>query len=275
MAFYQVELEDQLNILILATKDLIVRDNAKISSTAIDAGAPFVNFGEVNNKGVDFDIVYADETNSGFNYEVAFNLSSYKNTVVSLVGDTPINGFATTVRELITRSDIGRPISSFYGRQFTGIFQTAAEASASGQDEAAPGRFKYAEIDGVAGINDGDRTYIGSPHPDFTYGININMEYKNFDLMMFWNGSQGNDIFNRTKIFTDFPTFFNGNRSTRVLDAWTPANGSNTQPALSETITNAEQLPNSFFVEDGSYLRLKTLQLGYTFSDVKIKECWC
>ena len=92
MDFYQVELEDQLNILILATKDLIVRDNAKISSTAIDAGAPFANFGEVNNKGVDFDIVYADETNSGFNYEVAFNLSSYKNTVVSLVGDTPITG---------------------------------------------------------------------------------------------------------------------------------------------------------------------------------------
>ena len=256
----------------ISTKDLIVRDNAKISSTAIDAGAPFVNFGEVNNKGVDFDIVYADETNSGFNYEVAFNLSSYKNTVVSLVGDTPINGIPYNRTGAITRSDIGRPISSFYGRQFTGIFQTAAEASASGQDEAAPGRFKYAEVDGVAGVNDGDREYIGSPHPDFTYGININMEYKNFDLMMFWNGSQGNDIFNRTKIFTDFPTFFNGNRSTRVLDAWTPANGSNTQPALSEGISNDEQLPNSFFIEDGSYLRLKTLQLGYTFSDVKIKD---
>jgi len=256
----------------ISTKDLIVRDNAKIGSTAIDAGAPFVNFGEVNNKGVDFDIVYADETNSGFNYEVAFNLSSYKNTVVSLVGDVAVNGADFNRTGVITRSDVGRPISSFYGRRFTGIIQTAAEASASGQDEAAPGRFKYAEIDGVAGINDSDREFIGSPHPDFTYGININMEYKNFDLMMFWNGSQGNDIFNRTKIFTDFPTFFNGNRSTRVLDAWTPANGSNTQPALSETITNAEQLPNSFFVEDGSYLRLKTLQLGYTFSDVKIKN---
>jgi TonB dependent receptor. len=98
------------------------------------------------------------------------------------------------------------------------------------------------------------------------------MEYKNFDLMMFWNGSQGNDIYNYSKIFTDFPTFFNGNRSTRVLDAWTPANGSNTQPALSESISNSETQPNSFFVEDGSYLRLKTLQLGYTFSDVKIKN---
>ena len=246
----------------ISTKDLIVRDNSLISSTAIDAGAPFVNFGEVNNKGVDFDIVYADETNSGFNYEVAFNLSSYKNTVVSLVGDTPIAGNSSYRGGAVTRSEIGQPISSFYGRQVTGIQQTGPDA----------GRLEYAEIDGVAGINDGDRTVIGSPHPDFTYGININMEYKNFDLMMFWNGSQGNDIYNYSKIFTDFPTFFNGNRSTRVLDAWTPANGSNTQPALSESISNSETQPNSFFVEDGSYLRLKTLQLGYTFSDVKIKN---
>ena len=230
----------------ISTKDLIVRDNSLISSTAIDAGAPFVNFGEVNNKGVDFDIVYADETNSGFNYE----------------GDTPIAGNSSFRGGSVTRSEVGQPISSFYGRQVTGIQQTGADA----------GRLQYADIDGVAGINDSDRTVIGSPHPDFTYGININMEYKNFDLMMFWNGSQGNDIYNYSKIFTDFPTFFNGNRSTRVLDAWTPANGSNTQPALSESITNSETQPNSFFVEDGSYLRLKTLQLGYTFSDVKIKD---
>ena len=246
----------------ISTQDLIVRDNSLISSTAIDAGAPFVNFGEVNNKGVDFDIVYADETNSGFNYEVAFNISSYKNTVVSLVGDTPISGSGGYRGGEVTRSEAGQPISSFYGRQVTGIQQTGTDA----------GRLQYADIDGIAGINDGDRTYIGSPHPDFTYGININMEYKNFDLMMFWNGSQGNDIYNYSKIFTDFPTFVNGNRSTRVLDAWTPANLSKTQPALSGGVKNSETQPNSFFVEDGSYLRLKTLQLGYTFSDVKIKD---
>ena len=246
----------------ISTKDLIVRDNSLIGSTAIDAGAPFVNFGEVNNKGVDFDIVYADEMDSGFNYEVAFNLSSYKNTVVSLVGDNPITGDSYYRGGAVTRSEVGQPISTFYGRQVTGIHQTGALA----------GRLQYADIDGVAGINDSDRTVIGSPHPDFTYGININMEYKNFDLMMFWNGSQGNDIYNYSKIYSDFPTFFNGNRSTRVLDAWTAANGSNTQPALSESITNSETQPNSFFVEDGSYLRLKTLQLGYTFSDVKIKN---
>ena len=246
----------------ISTKDLIVRDNSLIGSTAIDAGAPFVNFGEVNNKGVDFDIVYADEMDSGFNYEVAFNLSSYKNTVVSLVGDNPITGDSYYRGGAVTRSEVGQPISTFYGRQVTGIHQTGALA----------GRLQYADIDGVAGINDSDRTVIGSPHPDFTYGININMEYKNFDLMMFWNGSQGNDIYNYSKIYSDFPTFFDGNRSTRVLDAWTAANGSNTQPALSESITNSETQPNSFFVEDGSYLRLKTLQIGYTFSDVKIKD---
>ena len=255
----------------ISTENLIVRDNAKISSTAIDAGAPFTNFGEVNNKGVDFDIVYADETNSGFNYEVAFNLSSYKNTVVSLIGSkggVPISGDGNRSGNP-TRSEVGQPISTFYGRQVTGIHQTGPLA----------GRLKYLDIDSAARdgvpdgiIDDNDRTIIGSPHPDFTYGININMEYKNFDLMMFWNGSQGNDIYNYSKLFTDLPYFVNGNRSTRVLDAWTPANPSNTQPALSNSISNSEGQVNSFYVEDGSYLRLKTLQLGYTFSDVKIKD---
>ncbi len=246
----------------ITTKDLIVRNNSLIGTTAIDADAPFVNFGDVNNKGVDFQIAYGDETNSGFSYEVAFNLSSYKNEVIRLVNGTPDPGDSDYRGGAVTRTEVGQPISSFYGRQVIGIHQTGALA----------GRLQYADINGDGTINDDDRTTIGSPHPDFTYGLNFNFGYKNFDLSAFFNGSQGNDIYNYSKIFTDFPTFFNGNRSTRVLNAWTAANGSNSQPALSESITNSETQPNSFFVEDGSFFRLKTLQLGYTFDDISIKN---
>ena len=123
------------------------------------------------------------------------------------------------------------------------------------------------DIDGNNTIDDSDRTFIGSPHPDFTYGFNFNLGYKAFDLSLFLQGSQGNDVYNYVKIFTDFPTFVDGNRSVRVLDSWTPSNTNATLPALSNSIQNSETQPNSYFVEDGSYLRLKNIQLGYAFPE--------
>jgi hypothetical protein len=119
------------------------------------------------------------------------------------------------------------------------------------------------DINGDGTINDDDRDYIGSPHPDFTWGLNLRFDYKGFDLIAFVNGSQGNDIYNYEKIYTDFPTFFNGNRSVRVLPGG--EGRSDIQPGLSETISNSETQANSFFVEDGSFVKLKNLQLGYTF----------
>ncbi len=152
-----------------------------------------------------------------------------------------------------TRTEVGRSISEFFGRRVTGFDSN--------------GRFTYEDVNGDGTINDDDRTYIGSPHPDFTYGVNLSASYKGFDLSAFFSGSQGNDAYNYQKIFTDFPTFFGSNQSTRVLDAWTPDNTNATVPALSQTITNNETAPNSYFVEDASFLRLKNLQIGYTFND--------
>ena len=124
------------------------------------------------------------------------------------------------------------------------------------------------DVNGDGVINDSDRTKIGDPHPDFTFGINMNFQYKNWDMSMFWNGSVGNDIFDYTALYYETPYFFNGNRSTRVLDSWSPSNTDAALPALSESITNNEfTLANSFFVRDGTYLRLRTLQIGYTLPD--------
>lgn len=234
------------------TQDLITRDNSLISTTAIDASAPLVNLGDIQNTGFDLAIGYSNETSYGFNYSINANISHYKNEVKNLISDFQIG--RTDLRGgAVTRTEVGRAISEFYGRQVTGFDST--------------GRFTYADVDGNGTIDDGDRTYIGSPHPDFTYGLNFNGSYKGFDMSMFFSGSQGNDAYNYQKIFTDFPTFFDGNRSTRVLDSWTASNTNATLPALSQSITNAETQPNSYFVEDASFLRLKNLQIGFTFPE--------
>ena len=212
--------------------------------TAIDAAAPWVNFGNVNNKGIDINLNYKNELDSSLEYSFAINYSQYKNEVTSLISDFLVPNSGLRGGD-VTRTEVGGPISAFYGREVTGF-----------DDQ---GRFTFREI----ADDDTNRTVIGNPHPDFTYGINLNVGYKGFDIAAFLQGSQGNDIYNYTKIFTDFPTFVNGNRSVRVLDSWTPTNTDATLPALTNSLVPAETEPNSYFVEDGSYLRLKNLQIGY------------
>jgi len=234
------------------TKDLITRDLSLISSTAIDASAPLVNLGDIQNTGFDLAIGYSHDTSYGLNYSINANISHYKNEVQNLISDfqagrTDLRGGA------VTRTEVGRAISEYFGRKVTGY--------------DANGRWTYEDVNGDGTINDDDRTYIGSPHPDFTYGVNLAASYKGFDVSAFFSGSQGNDAYNYQKIFTDFPTFFGSNQNVRVLDAWTPDNTDATLPALSQSITNAETQPNSYFVEDASFLRLKNLQVGYTFND--------
>ncbi len=235
----------------ITTQDLITQDFSAISSTAIDASAPYVNLGNVKNTGFDIGIGYSDKTDNGWSYGVSANISHYKNEVTELIDGAPVTGTGEALRgQTPTRTEVGEPMSFFYGRNVIGFTDT--------------GRFQYEDVNGDGTVNDDDRTKIGSPHPDFTYGINFNTAYKGFDLSLFFNGSQGNDIYNFNKFYTDFPSFVGGNRSTRVLDSWTPTNTNATLPALSTTITNNEGDPNSYYVEDGSYLRLKNTQIGYT-----------
>jgi len=260
----------------ITTEDLITRDNSLISTTAIDAQAPLVNLGSIKNTGVDFSVGYQSRAASDFTYGFNLNISHYKNEVTDLIndfqlGDTGFRGGA------ITRTSVGEPISYFFGKEVVGIFASEAEVSAAAdQGFETPadgvGRFQYADVDNNGTINDEDRTVIGSPHPDFTYGLNLTAGYKGFDLSAFFSGSQGNDIYNYQKVFTDFPLFFNGNRSTRVLDSFTPDNTDAALPALSATARNGEIEPNSYFVEDGSFLRLANLQIGYNFSEILVEK---
>ena len=257
LGFLQDKLYVSAEVYKITTDGLINRDNTVIPTTGPDANAPFVNLGEIQNTGFDLGLGFSDNTASGWSYGVDMTLSAYKNEVVSLETGTQI-GNSGYRGGAITRTEVGRSISEFYGRVVEGLDEN--------------GRFMYKEIDGVPGINDSDREYIGSPHADFTYGINARVAYKNFDMSAFFTGSQGNDIYNYNKIYTDFPTFVDGNRSTRVLNSWTPTNTNTTVPALSQSISNSETNPNSYFVEDGSYLRLKNIQLGYTLPETALDK---
>lgn len=272
LGFFNNKLNLQAEYFTIETKDLINQDGSLISSTAIDAAPPYVNLGSIENKGIDATLSYADATDSGFNYGIDLNFSRYKNEVTDLISafQSGFGGFRTT--GAVTRTQEGQPISSFYGRVVEGIFNSEAEVSAAADQGFASaadgvGRLQFSDLNNDGVINDDDRTFIGSPHPDFTYGVNLVMGYKGFDMSAFFQGSQGNDIFNNDKVYTDLPTFFDANRSVRVLDSWTPQNTDASLPALSQAITNNEGTASTFFVEDGSYMRLKNLQLGYSFDE--------
>ena len=265
--FFDNKMTMTLDVFENVTDGLVAQDTQKISTTAIDASAPFTNLGSMKSSGFDLSLNYTDVTSSGLTYSISANATKAVNEVTELISEA-YSGSSQRIGTM-TRTSVGEPISYFYGRKVLGIFQNDAEVAAHAtQDGAGPGRFKYEDINGDGVINDSDRTKIGDPHPDLIFGVNMNFAYKNWDMSMFWNGSLGNDIFDYTALYYETPYFFNGNRSTRVLDSWSPTNTGAELPALSETTLNSEfSTANSFFVRDGSYVRLRSLQIGYTLPD--------
>jgi len=273
LGFFDNDATFSIDVYNKTTKDMIIA--SPLPSTAIDANAPYINAGKVTNKGFDMSLGYGNFSKeaAAIKWDVSANVSAYKNELVSLNEANPsafLSG-ANFYNGIITRSSNGQPISYYYGRDIIGIFQNEDEvASAPSQGfanaAAGVGRFRYRDVDGNGIINDADRTNLGNPHPDFTYGLNANLAYKKFNLTMFIQGSQGNEIYNFLKVYTDFGTFFNGNRSVRVLDAWSETNRDAKLSKLSTSVKNNESAPNSYYVEDGSYVRLKNLQLGYNFA---------
>ena len=265
--FFDNKMTMTLDVFENVTDGLVAQDTQKISTTAIDASAPYTNLGSMKSSGFDLSLNYTDVTSSGLTYSISANATKAVNEVTELISEA-YSGSSQRIGTM-TRTSVGEPISYFYGRKVLGIFQNDAEVAAHAtQDGAGPGRFKYEDINSDGVINDSDRTKIGDPHPDLIFGVNMNFAYKSWDMSMFWNGSIGVDLFDYTALYYETPYFFNGNRSTRVLDSWSPTNTGAELPALSETTLNSEfSTANSFFVRDGSYVRLRSLQIGYTLPD--------
>ena len=272
LAFFNRALSLSVEYYRIETEDLIVRNTNIISDTAIDANPPFVNSGNVENTGFDIALSFQQQPSADFSYGVDLNVSTVSNEVTALINDTPLIGNEFR-GGTITRTEVGQPISSFFGRVADGIYRSEAEVAAGpdqgfANDAAGVGRLRYRDLNGDGVINDDDRDFIGNPTPDVTFGLNLSANYKNWDFSAFFSGTLGNDIYNFDKIFTDFATFPNGNRSTRVLDAFNPTTNPNgTQPSLSFGLLNNETSPNSFLVEDGSFVRLKNVVIGYTLPD--------
>lgn len=237
--------------------------------------SPFTNAGSVQNKGFEVAVNWQDKKGD-FSYAFGANASIYRNKVTSLgEGDNPIygNGFKSG----LTKTEVGQPIGRFYGYKWLGIFQNQAEVDAYKNKDgqliaplAKPGDFKFADTDGNGVLNDNDRTYIGSPHPDLIFGFNLNLGYKNFDLAASFFGTLGNDLWNEnlSKYFVSIDNV--------PADAYTKAwrqEGDNTRfPRITQTNKNNNNRSSSWYVEDGSFLRLKNVQLGYTLPKTIFKN---
>ncbi|NIJ51914.1 SusC/RagA family TonB-linked outer membrane protein [Dyadobacter arcticus] len=238
-----------------------------ITFTAGDASAPSFNVGAMTNKGIDLGIGYRNTLMKGdLRYGVSMNYSMYRNTVDKLDESDATKYFGSGSRvPAVTLTQAGLPLSTYYGYQVLGIFQSDEEAKAwapYGSYNKA-GKFKIADINNDGKITDDDRTVIGNPHPDFVYGINVNVGYKMFDLTVFGNGVVGNEIFSYLRYFTDFNTF-QGNRAKRALyDAWQPDHKEGTVPIM-DADDQISSRPSSYFVEKGTYFRLKNVQLTFT-----------
>jgi TonB-linked SusC/RagA family outer membrane protein len=248
------------------TKDLLF--DPELPATAGVATAPYVNIAEMKNKGVDVELSYRN-TWGDFGFEGSGVLSAYKNKIEKIA--PPITFFdyggGTTRIGDANRNMVGHEMSEFFGYKVLGLFQSAAEVSeAPKQDGAATGFFRYQDTDGDGTITPADRVFIGNPNPKFTYGINLAFSYKNFDLSSFIYGSYGADINNWNAWWIDFWPSFQGQKSKALLyDSWTPTNtGAKVPKATNTSNFSTNTQVSSYYIEKGSYLRMKNLQLGYT-----------
>ncbi len=241
----------------------------ELPGVAGGASVPYVNVASMSNKGFDIELTYK-ENFGDLAFDASATITTVNNEITKIAdgieffdyGDSRIGGF--------NRNMVGNPMAAFYGYEVIGLFQSDSDvASSPTQDGAEAGFLKYADTDGDGEITPDDRTFIGNPNPDFTYGINLGFAWKNFDLTAFFYGSQGNDIFNYNKWWVDFWPSFQGQKSTDLLyNSWTPSNTDATVPKASNTSNfSTNTVSSSYYVEDGSFLRLKNLTLGYNLPE--------
>jgi len=230
------------------------------------ATPPFVNIGEMKNNGFDLEVGYRDALMDGkFTYGVSLTASHYKNEMVKFSDKVADKLYYGERQVDYSAATTGHAFPEFYGYIVEGIYQTAAEAAAGPQLDTynAAGHFKFKDINGDGKISPSDdRTFIGSPHPDLTGGLNIDLGYAGFDLNMFWYGSYGNDMINYVSRWIDYGMFNGGLSKDALYNSWTPTNTGARLPILDQA--SHSQDASTAFIEDGSFLRLKSLRLGYT-----------
>jgi len=253
------------------TNDMLVQ--APLPPSSGSAEASFFNAGQIENKGFELELNYKDKVNK-FRYNIGFVFSHYTNQVLELYGGNPIPAGRIDNGIYATLTEVGYPVGSFYLYEMEGIFQNEDEITAHAfqGNNIEPGDVMFKDISGPDGspdnvIDSHDRRHVGSPFPDFTYGLTASLSYMNWDLSFFVEGISGNEIY--WQAAHDIEGFYRAfNLTTRVYDQrWTGEGSSNTQPRVSWSGSTNNKKPSTRFLFDGSYVRLKNIKLGYTFGE--------
>ncbi len=281
--FFKNKLSFSLDVWSRNTRDMLYQ--LSVPEVMGLATPPYVNIGEMKNKGFDLELGYKNQALEGkFSYAIKATVSRYVNEIVKLSDDVEEEIISGGLRQMnYTRATVGTSFPEFYGYEVEGIFQTPAEAAAhpayGSTTYNAPGHFKFknqltidSDGDGVMDeaddiIDPNDMTYIGNPHPDFTGGLNVDLAYGNIDFNMFLYGSYGNDMINYVSRWIDYGMFNGGLSKDALYKSWGSPHLANAADARLPMLDQSDvsQQPSTAFVEDGSFLRLKTLRLGFTF----------
>jgi TonB-linked SusC/RagA family outer membrane protein len=261
---------------------------------ATNGGAldPFTNSGNVQNTGIDAALTYHGRVNKDLGFDITGTFTSYNNKVISLPAGTLYINQPIGAQTITSRIQPGEPLGEFYGYKVIGLFQSYSDIAKSPvQQDAAPGRFKYADVNHDGVIDANDRTFFGNPNPKFTAGLNITVTYKNFDFYTFFYAQVGNEIINNVKTSTDFPQAFPNQMSTAVATNSARLISANGQPTnindpTAHVANPGTDIPmleqsanfsnsgvfNSYPMESGSFLRCRNLTIGYTIISNTLKR---
>jgi len=243
----------------------------------VGLGAPIANVGDMENRGVEFELGWKNSAGD-FNYFIAANASYLQNKLINLGNETGEqiyeNAGASGVGSYVKGMN-GEVFPYFYGFKTDGLFQSQAEVDgyvngegARLQPTAKPGDVRFVDHNGDGTISDDDKTKIGKGAPDWTYGLTLGADWKGFDANLFFQGTYGNDIFDFAQR-GDIPA---ANRPAWILDRWHGEGTSNRMPRMTSANPNSNWRSSDLYIKDGSYVRLKSAQLGYTLPDALTKK---
>lgn len=268
LAFFKGSLKFGFDYFDRQTSDMLVQ--VPLPTSIGIPNTPWVNAGSVSNKGVEFTLGYDGKAGKDFTYHINGNLSTYRNKVKDLGSNSNIpNKGIHLGNQTYTMIEPGMPIGYFYGFKTDGVFQTQADIDNyqnNGQvvmPGAKPGDLKFQDLNSDGKLDDEDRTMTGNPHPDFTFGLTLGAEYKGFDFSAFFQGSVGNDILNILKYDIYAGTgWYNAPKD--IMTTFWDGPGSTNENFGIDANSRMNLEMSDWFVENGSYVRLKNIQLGYT-----------
>ncbi len=258
-----------LDYFIKNTKDMLTQP--PVLAVAGENAVVYRNTGNMKNHGFELMADYHSPQYGDFSWDGSFNFSLYRNEVEK------INDYQTYISAGDWRIQEGQPMGVYYGYVADGLFRTEEEVYNHAEQEGKGlGRIRYRDLNGDGVINESDRCIIGDPNPDFSIGLNLSFKYKQFTLSTFFTGEFGFDIYNIVKKQMDFMNtgLQNINHGAGILNAWSPENPNSSIPALSLANSNDELRMSTYFVEDGSYFKMKYIKLQYDLPS-KLAKKFC